>query len=203
MTQPELLLTERRCKVDGCENPRVAKGYCGSHYMRWRRHGDPLAGGTTPGALRDFIENVAIPFCGDECLTWPFGKNIYGYGYMPHRGKRTTAHRVICEIAHGHPPTARHQAAHNCGKGHEGCCNPRHLRWATPKENHADRVTHGTTSRGEKSSSVKLTSEQVKEIREAIGSRNERGLRSEIARKFGVNRSTITRIINRTDWAWL
>lgn len=35
-----------RCAVDGCENEsksKSARGWCGMHYARWRRHGDPLA----------------------------------------------------------------------------------------------------------------------------------------------------------------
>ena len=35
---------ERECTVDGCNRNPVAKGYCRKHYMRVRRHGDPLAG---------------------------------------------------------------------------------------------------------------------------------------------------------------
>jgi hypothetical protein len=29
------------CKFDGCKNPHNAKGYCYTHYFRWKRHGDP------------------------------------------------------------------------------------------------------------------------------------------------------------------
>lgn len=34
------------CSVAGCEALADARGYCGAHYQRWRRHGDPL--GSTP-----------------------------------------------------------------------------------------------------------------------------------------------------------
>ena len=30
------------CKVDGCESVCANSGYCGKHYMRFKRHGDPL-----------------------------------------------------------------------------------------------------------------------------------------------------------------
>lgn len=33
-----------RCKALGCENHSKISGYCGPHYHRWYRHGDPLAG---------------------------------------------------------------------------------------------------------------------------------------------------------------
>lgn len=32
----------RKCTVQGCNNKHVAKGYCKTHYYRFRRYGDPL-----------------------------------------------------------------------------------------------------------------------------------------------------------------
>lgn len=33
------------CSVELCDQPARGKGFCQPHYMRWLRHGDPLAGG--------------------------------------------------------------------------------------------------------------------------------------------------------------
>lgn len=30
------------CAIDGCTRPHFARGWCNTHYYRWRRHGDPL-----------------------------------------------------------------------------------------------------------------------------------------------------------------
>lgn len=35
-------MEERTCSVDGCERPAKALGWCNSHYLRVRKHGDPL-----------------------------------------------------------------------------------------------------------------------------------------------------------------
>lgn len=32
----------KTCEVEDCENPQAGKGYCKSHYYRWKRYGDPL-----------------------------------------------------------------------------------------------------------------------------------------------------------------
>ncbi len=30
------------CQVEGCERPALARDFCGMHYQRWRKYGDPL-----------------------------------------------------------------------------------------------------------------------------------------------------------------
>lgn len=32
-------MTERICSIDGCDNPHDARGFCGKHYQRWKKHG--------------------------------------------------------------------------------------------------------------------------------------------------------------------
>lgn len=36
----------RLCAVDGCEHVSRARGWCVTHYERWRRYGDPLGRST-------------------------------------------------------------------------------------------------------------------------------------------------------------
>ncbi len=33
-----------KCTIKGCDKPHNAKGYCMSHYMKFKRYGDPLGG---------------------------------------------------------------------------------------------------------------------------------------------------------------
>jgi hypothetical protein len=189
----------KTCTVPGCNRPHDARGYCSPHYKRWLRHGDPLAGGTPKGELQRFMTEVVLPFQGDDCLIWPYGKKETGYGSIFWEGKTLIASRLICTIAHGEPPTPEHQAAHSCGKGHEGCVNPKHLRWATQAENFADQLIHGTRSSGERNGQAKLTANEVQEIRQLNGTMSQR----EIAARFNVHPSTVSSVLNGMNWSGL
>lgn len=185
------------CSVEGCGKPHEARGWCNAHYRRFRAHGDPLGGGTRNGEPLAFLETVVFSFEGEECLPWPYGSTSEGYGLININGKKRLATRVVCEHEHGPPPTPEHQAAHNCGKGHLGCVNPRHLRWTTRKENYDDRLIHGTVSRGERNGLAKLTEAQVLEIRAS------QKPQSQLAAEYGVAQSNISQIKSRKNWAWL
>src|SRR5690606_29105850 len=100
----------------------------------------------------------------------------------------------------GPPPTVEHEAAHSCGKGHEGCVNPHHLRWATSTENKADTLIHGTRNRGERNRSAKLTDAKVYEIRRLLAA----GMtQTAIAAMFAVSLTTISKIAAGKIWGWL
>lgn len=186
------------CKIEGCGNAQRARGWCGAHYMRWRRHSNPLAGGTSGGAPLSFLAE-AIAAETDKCIAWPFARDLSGYGMIHIDGKKRYASRVICAKVHGEPPSAEHEAAHSCGKGRMGCINWRHLSWKTRVENEADKLAHGTRVRGEKCNAAKLTEADVREIRRLRGSMTQDAL----AERFCVLRTNISRIQNRSRWAWL
>lgn len=193
-----------RCSVDGCHgnshwSNNGVRGWCPAHYQRWRKYGDPLSGRTSLGALSAFLEQ-ALGSDTDQCINWPFVRNSKGQGQIRLNGRAQYASRVVCERAHGAPPTSLHEAAHSCGNGHLGCVNPRHLRWATRSENHADKLIHGTHNRGERHNMVKLTEAEVIEIRWRAGAgESQRAL----ARAYGVGPRTVRDIVHRKKWAWL
>jgi hypothetical protein len=111
--------------------------------------------------------------------------------------KKARVARYVCEQANGPPPSPIHEAAHNCGKGHEGCVNPSHLRWATPKENVADTLIHGTRNRGERQGISKLTREQVLRIR----SLRYKMTPLEISKIMGVTDGNIRHILAGKTWS--
>ncbi|MGE0584101.1 MAG: HNH endonuclease [Flavobacteriaceae bacterium] len=152
------------------------------------RHGDPTKGRIPTGEAHSFITAIAIPFDADICLEWPFLRNAQGYGQVQWGGRKQLAHRVVCEEVHGGAPSQRHQAAHGCGNS--SCVNPHHLRWATPKENDADKLRHGTLQFGERHPNARLSDDDVDTIRRLRG----RISQAEIGRMFGIRQSSVSRI---------
>lgn len=132
------------CSMLGCGKNIKAKGYCVSHYRRLLKHGHPLAGNTIRGLPQKYISDVILKYDGDDCISWPFSRDTYGYGQVRIDGKLMNVHRYVCLKVNGGPPDVGYYAAHECGKGHEGCVSKRHLSWKTPKENQDDRIVHGT-----------------------------------------------------------
>jgi hypothetical protein len=158
-----------------------------------RTIGNFAAGGGK--AFKWILDHAA--YQGDECLTWPFGRASNGYGSLSYKGKRHSAHRLMCTIAHG--DALGMLATHSCGNGHLGCVNPRHLRWGTNQDNMADKIAHDTHRRGERQWSSKLNEEAVRQIKGLLSTQS----KSSLARKFRVSRSAITDIAQGRTWSWL
>jgi len=146
-----------------------------------------------------FLNSVVMQHDVDECLIWPFSKNHYGYGRICISGTTHIVSRLVCEEENGAPPTPYHEAAHSCGKGHEGCVAKKHLSWKTRTDNQLDRVAHGTSNRGERQWKSKLTEADAIEIRSL--SRSKTG--KELAAQFMVSQTTISRVISGERWGWL
>lgn len=107
-------------------------------------------------------------YAGDDCLPWPFYR-LHGYGVLGYLGKRYYAHRFMCSLIHGDPPTPEHQAAHSCGNGHLGCVTPGHLSWKTQSENQLDCRQHGTATKTHEGNKGRITRKQAAEIRALKG----------------------------------
>lgn len=123
------------------------------------------------------------------CLIWPFAGTR---GATIQVGvERTNVFRLMCEYRNGPPPTDKHQAAHSCGRRHDGCVNPLHLSWKTNAENQLERFQHsGPQPR------FKLTPTQVDEIRALEG----RATIYDIAEQFGVSPNNIRSILAGQLW---
>lgn len=189
----------RICSVQDCGKPSKSLGFCATHYWRLRAHGHPMKTKKLPnGATQKFFEDVVLRYDGVECLTWPYAKSR-GYGEATINGRKDKVHIFVCEFVHGMRPTPEHEAAHSCGKGHEGCCAKSHLSWKTAAENQQDRRIHGTYQLGELNPSNKLMEDDVRQIILLKG----KMLQKEIAAMFGVSRENISAIHRGKSWSHL
>jgi hypothetical protein len=83
----------------------------------------------------------------------------YGGRYHNHK-----VHRLICEAFHGTPPHGRKSdAAHKDGNRFNNAAG--NLKWASRKENEADKKRHGRNPAGVRNGHAKLTEAQVMEMR--------------------------------------
>lgn len=117
---------------------------------------------------------------------------------MNRKYERWLAHRLVLMAFAGEPPTPKHHAAHLDG-------NPRNNRlsnlcWKTAKENDLDKDRHGTRQNGVKHGMVKLTEEQVMEIRRL---RTEGVSGVELAKKYNVTTTAISTIATGKSWSHL
>lgn len=175
------------CSIDGCGKRAESRGWCGKHYQLWRRNGEPskLVRGTEK-ALRFLNEHK--DYAGDECLLWPFRKDVQ----IIVDGRGRYAWTVMLEISQGPRPSPGHQCYRSCGN--KLCVNPRHLRWSNKRKNRRQMMLDGRAPR------AILKPSDVPEIRKLIGL----GVKqTEIAKRFGVSIALICRIKSGERWGWL
>ncbi len=148
------------------------------------------------------------------CWLWVGRKNRKGYGLLRDaNGRPARAHRVAWQLANGPIPDGL-LVCHRCDN--PSCVRVEHLFLGTNAENLADMTRKGRRCkgerhhmkgerhfaggefRGEQAKTAKLTAELVREIRAAH--RPGRVGCDQLARRFGVHKSTVARIINRELW---
>lgn len=104
------------------------------------------------------------------------------------KNKKFLVHRLVCEAWHGRPfPNA--VTAH--GDGTKTNNKPENLRWATPSENQADRLLHGTAYNRDSCRSAKFSESQKIEIIELLTLESSN---IKIANMYGLKPSTVKRI---------
>lgn len=110
-------------------------------------------------------------------------------------GKRRTAdvHRLVANAFLGKPPTEKHIAAHWDGNASNSAVT--NLRWATHKENTADRVRHGTDNWGARYPGRKVGDAVIGAIRASTKSYRA------IAAEYGVSAATVSDVKNGKRWA--
>ncbi len=103
-------------------------------------------------------------------------------------------HQLVLKAFVGDAPNG-YEACHNNGDGMDNHLT--NLRWDTKVANSADRLLHGTDGNGEKNANAVLTEEAVLLIRSTPMTH---GMQARLARRFGVNRITIKRVLDGVNW---
>ena len=112
------------------------------------------------------------------------------------RGIRTpqTVHSLVAAAFIGPRPPGK-EVAHRDGDPTNARLE--NLRYATPKENDADKIMHGTRPRGMRNGRAKFTDEQIREIRRARLSGEKYAT---IAERYNVAEATPRKIASRKRW---
>lgn len=130
----------------------------------------------------------------DDCWNWMASKNKTGYGYFGIKGKNWKSNRAAWMLTNGDIPNGL-SVCHHCDN--PSCCNPVHLFLGTHTDNIRDGFNKNRYPKTHESRGVKLTSNQVIEIRRLC----EEGMRKrDIAQMYGVCRGTIGKISRRELW---
>jgi hypothetical protein len=137
-----------------------------------------------PNGWRTFPSKVLKPiFAGTGYLV----ANLCVNG----KKKQKHIHAMVLDAFVGPSPYGN-QACHKNGIRSDARLD--NLRWDTIKNNHADKMGHGTHLFGEAHGNAKLTNSQAAEIKYSIESR------AAIASRFGISASTVKKI--RIGKAW-
>lgn len=149
-------------------------------------------GPTHPGrvlaAQRDaWIAAVAQQTPDDLCRDWPWTLSYLRRVKVAHFGLEATGHR--------RPAPPNNFGLHSCDR--PACCAPWHLRWGTQAENCADTRDRGHSTAGERNRWAVLTSAHVLVIRTST---EPNGV---LSQRFGVDKSTISRIKTGRTWGHL
>lgn len=139
------------------------------------------------------------------CHVWTGFIRPDGYGHFRFRGKMQLVHRVAFFLAHGRWPEPC--GCHHCDN--RACCNEAHIFEGSVASNNADMLAKGRhvcgmvvhperAARGERVHTAKLTAQQVRDIRANYALC--RVTQRELAERFGVDSSTINRIVRGKRW---
>jgi len=170
----------------------------------------PNGGELLPEVVERFWTKVDKSGGPDACWPWTRLVDKDGYGkFQVSTGYRTQwhirAHRFVLLIVVGRH--FKELALHSCDN--PPCCNPKHLHIGTQKQNREECAARGRTAkvtgfalrdtRGEAHPSVRLNSQQVREIR--LRARVETG--AELARAYGVKRNVVYGVLSGRTWSHL
>ena len=200
--------TKPACSIPKCNTTARRRGWCGMHYARWRRHGDPLATTRSPNrpenlSRAEIVERELSRATRDgECLISTASLSGNGYPQMRFKGRPHHLHRLVLTEKLGRDLQPGEQGNHRCHR--QTCINPDHIYCGSQQENvndmwRAGRANVSDGPRGEAHGMSKLTLANVREIRCKWASGGV-ALR-DLAAEYGVAKVTISNVLRGQTWA--
>ncbi len=186
----------RHCSVPQCDKVHYCKGYCRTHYSRYKAHGTPDGGPRNHVSLEERFWGKVQRRGPDQCWPWIGKRQASGYGRIGiGANTQTGAHQVCFEMHNGYKPEV---VMHTCDN--PWCVNPAHLKAGTRKLNMQDcvakgRFSHAPKTWGGKHHRAKLTEADVREIKSRPAAKG-----VALAKQFGVEVAVIYRIRAGTAW---
>lgn len=133
---------------------------------------------------------------GDDCWEWKASTTKKGYGSFGWVTGSEYAHRVSWILRFGEISDDLH-VLHSCDN--RRCVNPNHLFLGTTQDNSKDMVSKGRSMINERNPMSKLSTEDVREIRDILRSPG-RPSHRKIAKMFSVSSGTISLIGSNHIW---
>ena len=133
------------------------------------------------------------------CWIWDGARTKEDYGTFVVNGRRMVVSRYAYALLVGKIPEG-HLVCHHCDN--PPCCNPAHLFAGTSQDNVSDCISKGRTNpvKGIESPMAKLSESEVLEI---ISLKRSGLTQSDIATRFGLNQSSVSRLFNKKRWKHL
>lgn len=147
--------------------------------------------------LERILEKIEmIPFT--TCWFWTGYVGSTGYPQVYYQGRTRKAHRVISHIANGTPLVGSNDSFINHRCDNPICVNPNHLYAGTRGDNERDKARAGNMRNP--FGAQKLFPDDIVAIKDRL----EAGHRSiDIARDYGVHKTTIGKIKAGANWSWI
>lgn len=207
---------DKGCLVVGCQNKHKAKGYCDTHYARYKRLGTVELGElkvpeqtvwkSVKGFSKYEVSEDGYVRLKVKTRTRMEGHVLKGHlnqGYRLYKMVNDydekvviSAHRLVALAFIGDPPSDVHQVAH--GDGNRLNNHYKNLRWATAQENTNDKFKHGTVLSGSENPRALLTEEQVRKIRKEY--KGKYGDIQRLANKYGLSHSAMYSVCHGLNW---
>jgi DNA-binding MarR family transcriptional regulator len=131
----------------------------------------------------------------DDCWNWIAGKDEDGYGFVEFHGVTYRSTHIAYMITRGEIEKELF-ICHKCDN--PSCVNPDHLFLGTCLDNVKDRHLKNRDAKGSAVGTSKLNENEIEEILELYF--NKKMMSKDIAKKYGVHRSTIGRVVSGEYW---